>query len=158
MPVQLSVKATGAEVVRKGLADLEAAVPKIARKDIYDMMRAALKTLRTPGKRITYPVKWDSERQRRYVLALLRSQNNLPYRRTDELPRGWTIEKLDKGYRLYNPSSAAVYVYGDFEGARQSRIHQQRWPLTQEIVEKEIQGLPPLIEQHISYYGRQVLE
>lgn len=157
MAVQLTVKVTGAEIVRKGLADLAAEVPKIARKDIYDMMVKVRGIMRTPGHPPTYPIRWDSDRQRRYVMAMLRAADNLPYRRSNALPSGWNIESKDKGYRLYNDAKAAVYVYGNYEGARQSAIHQSRWPVAQEVVEGFITELPPTMEQHITYYGRQVL-
>jgi hypothetical protein len=156
MPVQMTIKTQGAELVRKGLQDLEAEVPKIARLDIYDMMLDVRAIMRNPGLRPSYPIRWDSDKQRRFVLAMLRENDNLPYRRTDELPKGWTIEKAGvNGYKLYNPATASVYVYGNFEGARQSRIHQGRHPVVQQIVEIALQRLPPDIEEHISYYGRQ---
>ena len=155
MPVQLSVKVRGAELVRQGLEDIAREAPRIGRKRIYDMMRNVLKLLRTPGKKPSYPINWDSDRQRRYVLAMLRAQDNLPYRRTDALPRGWEIVSTDKGYRLENPAPAAVYVYGNYEGERQSRIHEGRHPIFQEVVEEAIQELPPDIEEHITYYARQ---
>jgi hypothetical protein len=150
----MTVKATGAEIVRSGLADIGAEVPRIARKDIYDMMTEVRRIMQTPGKRISYPVKWDSDKQRRYVIAMLRSKNNLPYNRTDGLPKGWKIENVGNGYRLSNPAKAAVYVYGNYEGERQSRIHQQRHPVAQEVIESRIMELPPAIEEHITYFAR----
>lgn len=155
MPVQMTIKTQSAELVRKGLADLGAEIPKIARKDIYDMMREIRKTMRTPGRPPTYPIRWDSDKQRRFVLAMLRAKGNLPYHRTNALPSGWQIEAVTNGYRLYNPAPAAVYVYGNFEGARQSSIHRGRHPVVQELTEAAIQRLPPDIESHISYYSRE---
>lgn len=155
MAVQLSVKlAPDAKLVRKGLEDLGAEIPKIARKDIYDMMLRVRKVMRTPGKRPRYPIQWDSDKQRRYVLAMLREQDNLPYRRTDALPNAWDIVRTPTGYRMENPLSAAVYVYGNFAGERQSSIHEGRHPVAQEIMDAEIDGLPPTIEEHITRYGR----
>jgi hypothetical protein len=75
----------------------------------------------------------------------------------NRMPSSWEIESVEQGYNLYNTAPAAVYVYGNYEGARQSRIHQGRWPVMQEVVERGITELPPEIEEHISYYGRQVL-
>lgn len=155
MPVQMTIKTQGAELVRKGLEDLGAEIPKIARLDIYNMMLSVRRLLRAPGRPPTYPIKWDSDKQRRFVLAMLRAKGNLPYQRTGGLPAGWQIERVADGYRLYNPARAAVYVYGNFEGARQSRIHQGRHPVVQELTEAVIQRLPPDIEQHITYYARE---
>ena len=155
MPVQMTVKTKDADLVRKGLQDLTAQVPRIARKDIYTKMTEVRKIMRTPGKKPTYPIQWDSDKQRRFVLAMLRAANNLPYRRTDKLPSGWTIERAgENGYKLYNPAPTAVYVYGNMQGERQSKIHENRWPVMQEVVDAAIVELPPEIESHISYYGR----
>ncbi len=38
-----------------------------------------------------YPIRWKSERQRRYVMAKLRRENNLPYRRTHALSHFSTL-------------------------------------------------------------------
>lgn len=154
MPVQMTVKVHDAELVRQGLQDLAAEVPQIGRKGIYDMMLGVRKIMRTPGEKPTYPINWDSDKQRRFVLAMLAAKNNLPYNRTNELPKGWTIEAVTNGYKLYNPAKAAVYVYGNFEGARQSAIHKSRHPVAQQTVEAGIRKLPPDIEQNISYYAR----
>lgn len=153
--IRLSVKATGAEVVRQGLQDLNAEIPRIGRKGIYDKMRGVLTRLRQPGAPSTSPVNWDSEKQRRFVLAKLSAEDNLPYRRTGHNPRAWELVPLPMGYRLENPQDAAVYIYGNFEGARQSKIHESRWPIMQELVEAAIEEMPSEIEQNISYYGRQ---
>jgi hypothetical protein len=43
-----------------------------------------------PGKP-KYPIRWTSERQRRFVMAKLRRENNLPYRRTGALVNAWDV-------------------------------------------------------------------
>ena len=154
MPVQLTVKTVGSELVRKGLEDLDAEIPKISRRRIYNMMLKVRGILRTPAPRPTYPINWDSNKQRIFVIAMLRAQDNLPYQRTDAMPRGWEIENTGTGYQIYNSNDAAVYVYGNYEGARQSNIHAGRQPVFQQTLEGEIEALPPDIEDNISYYGR----
>ena len=155
MPVQLTIKAQGAELVRSGLQDLEANIPKVGRLQIYKMMLKIRGILRTPAPRPSYPIQWDSEKQRRFVLAMLGADDNLPYHRTDALPRAWEIENTGNGYQIYNSQDAAVYVYGDYSGSRQSRIHAGRQPVFQEVAEREIEDLPADIEQNISYYARE---
>lgn len=155
MPIQLAVKTVGADLVRQGLQDLDREIPRIGRQTIYDALSHAKRILSTPGAPSRSPVQWDSDRQRRFVLGMLREQNNLPYSRTGRMNSGWTMEKLDSGYRLENSNENAVYVYGNYEGARQSRIHQGRWPTMQEVIENAISGLPEAIEENLSYYGRE---
>lgn len=151
--IQLSVKAHGAEVVRQGLQDLSAEIPKIGRKGIYDKMLEVRKTLRTPGRKPSYPIRWVSERQRRAFFATGGFGGGIPHRRRG-MEKRWNIVSLDKGYRFENPAPGAVYVFGDYEGARQSPIHEGRWPIFQETIESAIQEMPPEIERQISYYAR----
>jgi len=155
MPIQMTVKTKGAELVRKGLEDFTEETPKIARKDIFDCLYEAQKILRTPGSPSFSPVQWDSEKQKRAYFATGGFGRGIPYNRTGAMPSGWSIEALPSGWRLSNTNPNAVYVYGNYEGARQSKIHEGRWPVMQEVIENAILLLPQNIEEHISYYGRQ---
>lgn len=154
MPVQLTVKTRGAEIVRAGLEDLSKEVPRISRRRIYNTMLKVRSRLRAPAPKPSYPIRWDSERQRRKVLALLRQRGDLPYTRKGRYEKGWHIARTPTGYRLENPVLYSRYVGGAADGSGQSNIHRGRWPLFQQIVEEEIQTLPPDIEQHIGYYAR----
>lgn len=64
-----------------------------------------------------YPLRWKSDRQRRYVMWLLRSEGNLPYQRTGELAQGWevNIASSDAGgaITVENAVPYAQYVEGD---------------------------------------------
>lgn len=154
MPIQLSVKTTGsAELVRQGLEDLAKEIPLIGRKRIYEKMLTVRTALRKPGARPSYPIQWDSERQRRAFFASDGFGRGIPSQRTGSEGR-WQIVKLAEGYRFEHPSPHAVYLWGNYEGARQSKIHEGRWPVLQPLVEAAIQELPPEIESHISYYAR----
>lgn len=66
-----------------------------------------------------YPLRWASARQRRYVMAKLRRENNLPYRRTHRLAASWKVESvLGEGNGLIEASNdalAAPYVYGPYQ-------------------------------------------
>ena len=42
-----------------------------------------------PKSRKGQPFAWSSEKQRKFVMAKLRRENNLPYSRTQQLRRGW---------------------------------------------------------------------
>jgi hypothetical protein len=49
-----------------------------------------------PARQLGMEMHWKSERQRRYVMMKLRKENNLPYKRTGALARGWQYRvKLD---------------------------------------------------------------
>jgi hypothetical protein len=70
-----------------------------------------------PG-RPRYPLAWASEKQRRYVMAKLRRQNNLPYRRTGALVKSWEAagEANDNAGTVTtrNPAGMAGYVYAPY--------------------------------------------
>lgn len=78
-----------------GMANL----PKLAYREmrqaalvvIYQKMLPRLQT--EPGKP-TYPLVWRSPKQRRYVMAKLRREGNLPYQRTHGLARGWKVKAV----------------------------------------------------------------
>lgn len=154
MPVQLTVKTTGADLVRQGLEDLEREIPRIGKRRIYNMMLRVRTRLRTPAPRPSYPINWDSEKQRRAYFATNGFGRGIPYRRNGRYEGGWDIVPTETGYRLENKWDKARYVSGYHDGSGQSAIHAGRWPLFQEVVEEEIQELPEDIEQYITYYGR----
>lgn len=63
-----------------------------------------------------HPIAWTSERQRKYVMMLLRSMNNLPYHRTGRMNRGYRIEVLSApggiAIRLTNVVPYTMFVVG----------------------------------------------
>lgn len=154
MPVQLTVKTKGAELVRQGLEDLDREIPKIGKRQIYDMMIRARSRLRAPAPRPTYPITWDSDKQRRAFFATDGFGHGIPYRRTGRYEAGWDVIPTPTGYRMENSWSKARYVGGDYSGQGQSLIHAGRHPLFQNVIEEEIQELPEGIEEAITYYGR----
>jgi hypothetical protein len=88
---------------------------------------------------VRYPIQWTSERQRRYVMAKLRRERNLPYRRTHALVRGWKVPKyIDKRGGLLtvtHPWKKVGYVVGDPQRpAMQQRFHAiTGWPTAREM-------------------------
>lgn len=77
----------------------------------------AVERLATEPGKPRYPLRWKSERQRRYVMAKLRREDNLPYERTHALAEGWRheAEADERGGRLEvaNDSDVARFVQGD---------------------------------------------
>lgn len=95
-----------------------------------------------------YPLRWKSERQRRYVMAKLRREGNLPYRRTHAVSQGWevSIEETDRGLTLYaeNTTPHSIFVMGDYQ---QPMFIDIGWNVAAEIfVEEEEQLNDELIE------------
>lgn len=154
MPVQMTVKVIGAELVRQGLEDIAREIPLIGRKRIYEAMLRVKRKMATPAPKPKYPINWDSEKQRRAFFATDGFGRGIPTKRTGRYEKGWVIVRTGTGYRMENTSPAAGYIGGDYAGQGQSQIHAGRWPLFQPAIEAEIQKLPPDIESHIGYYAR----
>jgi hypothetical protein len=85
-----------------------------ATKRLRSRMLADLR--KTPG-RPHYPLRWKSDKQRRFVMAKLRAEGNLPYQRTGKLEAGWYVEfEPDASGGLFvvgNDAAYARYVVGD---------------------------------------------
>ena len=81
--------------------------------------RTLAQTLRQEPGPAKHPIQWASERQRRYVMAKLRRQGNLPYQRSHQLARAWegvVVFNANGGLMLArNPSGIAGYVYAPYE-------------------------------------------
>ena len=84
---------------------------------------------------VTYPLDWQSDKQRRYVMAKLRRENNLPYRRTGEHTRAWEfVYKADANgagvLTLRNRKKASRFIFGGFRPGNtfQQRMHKPNWP------------------------------
>lgn len=66
-----------------------------------------------------YPLRWKSQKQRRYVMAKLREENKLPYPRTYRTIADWELEFTPKRggitgeVELKNDNPVARYLQGD---------------------------------------------
>ena len=156
MPVQMSVNVVGAERVHQGMEDLGRAIPRIGQQRIWGTLLRARHRLKEPAPRPSYPIRWDSVRQRKAFFATDGFGGGIPHRRTGRYQKGWTISKTGNGYSLENTMPGAEYVGGDFMGAMQSRIHQSRWPIANEVLADELDGLPQEIENNIASEARRM--
>jgi hypothetical protein len=77
---------------------------------------------------------WQSPKQLRFVMAKLRREGNLPYRRTGRTRRAWrvVVENAASGaLRVENKERAALFTQGDY----QQRMHiKTGWPAAAPII------------------------
>ena len=148
---QLTIKVKG-ELVRKGLQDLSAELPKVGRRKIRDMMNRVVRKMQE------YPPE-PANRERRSshsILGTIITKTG----RTGTYFRSWKIEQVgNTGYKLENTAARkgkayAVYVGGDAYGNRQAWMHVGRWNVTRDVVEEEVEKLPPDIEKEIVMVAR----
>lgn len=146
---------TNAPLVAANLENLAVEVPEISRSRIYGRAQAIIKAMQKSGSPITYPVKWDSDKQRRAFFATDGFGGGIPSVRSGDYQRGWGEPvRLEDGYRITNKTAGAQYIGGNAYGQRQSRIHQGRWPLLRDVVEQKIDQLPEEIRDEIILVAR----
>ena len=137
--MQLSIT-SNVGLVRQGLQDLSAGIPKIGRRRIFDAMN-----------RITREMEgYPAERP------------NQTYHRTGNLGASWDVRRLDDGYQIVNTARArgrayAHYVVGNAYGTGQAWMHQGRWPVFRGVVDAEIEKMPREIADEIDMVARRVL-
>ncbi len=152
---QLTVSVKGAELVKRRLQDFARDVPRIAKSTIYDAYRDALAKLRKPGKRVSYPVRWDSKRQQRAYFATGGFGHGIPYRRTGRYGDSWKLKANEGesgqrvGYTLISRLSYARFVGGMARGEGQSSIHKGRWQLFRDIIDDVRAKLPARVKDHL---------
>jgi hypothetical protein len=133
---QLSIKVDG-ELVRKGLQNLAAEVPKIGRLQIYQTEQAIVRRMK-----IYPPERIDQK-----------------YIRTGRLGHGWTITSLPNGYTLSNDTPYTKYVVGNAYGLEQAWMHistdqGKRWNLLRDVQDEEVEKLPKEIDDAIIVVAR----
>ena len=143
--MQVSITTT-APLVRMGLQNLAKEIPEVGRNQIYLKTRRIRMWLKKPGSPITYPVKWDSEKQRRAYFATDGFGAGIPYRRSGKHAE-FKVEKLENGYKVSAPFPECKFIYGDALGKGQSRIHQGRWPIAVDVIEAELSNLPEEVDK-----------
>lgn len=131
---QLSMTVTGAEIVRKGLQDLGAEIPKVGRQQIYLTASAIARRMRE------YP---PPPAMSTYV-------------RTGTLGGGWQVVSRSDGYTIMNNTPYTKYVVGNAYGLEQAWMHQDRWQLLRDVTEDETSKLPEEIIKEIELVARRV--
>lgn len=134
---QLSITFRNAELVRKGLQDLAAEIPKIGKLQIYRTEQAIVRRMKSYWTSNTPPA--------------------LPsYQRTGNLAAGYTITPTTNGYRISNDTPYTPFVVGNAYGLEQAWMHSKpgRHKTLRDVQDEEIEKLPAEIEQEISVVAR----
>lgn len=125
-----------AELVRKGLEDLGAEIPKIGRLQIYQANQAVVRRMKE------YPPERPGQ----------------TYVRTYTLGGGWMItpNSSGTGYSVSNNTPYTKYVVGNAYGLEQAWMHAGRWQLLRDVAEDEVSKLPEPIINEIKMAARRV--
>lgn len=133
---RISVTVHNGELVRQGLQDLQAAIPQIGRKVIFDKMNVIAKSMKK------YPPPRSGSR----------------YVRTYRLRDSVELIRLDNGYAIEIDPVArgrhyGKYVIGDAKGEQQAWMHKGRWHLFAHVVTHHLRRLPDDIEDYLRQSG-----
>lgn len=119
---------SNAVLVRKGIENFGASMPKVGKLSLYELSQRIYRRLGIEGKKLP---------GQRYV----RTGTSLSAR---------SIEKLADGYRvIWDPTDPrgkpyGVYLRGTpFQGGTQTRIHSGRWVEYFVITNEEVKRMPP---------------
>jgi len=130
--------------VTQSLTKIGEAIPNVTNADIQAALEAAQAELQQPGKPISYPVHWDSEKQRRAYFATDGFGAGIPYKRTGQYGAGWQVKQTGSGtareFTISNRVAYAKFVGGTAYGKDQSNIHKGRWQLAQEVVRGHVEA------------------
>lgn len=150
MPSAFVKMKTNVKVVRKNLENLRLALPKIGEHRALETSVEIARRMAKPGKKITYPVKWDSLKQKvKVIIMIMRKQGTLPYIRTHAHERGWKSEAFRSGGKVYNSVRGSKYLYGTMRNTKQSNIHVGRYLVLRTVYDAVVAGLPKRIKDSI---------
>ena len=150
-----------AKLVQKRFERLRRKIPLISRQRMYDAAVEIRKIMKEPGQPPTYPIKWDSVRQRKAFFATDGFGRGIPTKRTGEYTKAWKVIAVEKspadvGYDIGNPLSHAKYIGGTVRSVkRQSRIHRGRWNLFKLAIDRVVAKLPRKVRESIKQIARQ---
>ena len=140
-------------IVRQGLENLCKAIPEVGRMRLYNAALELARRMGIPGLAPTYPIHWDSARQRRSFFASKGFGRGIPTVRTGRYISGWRVERRTvHSYTVINTVSHARFVGGLLTRDVQSRIHEGRWPLLSDMFEKVVATLPEAVTRHLIKY------
>lgn len=97
---------------------------------VADIAPPMIAELETEPPKPTYPLRWKSDKQRKFVMAKLRAEGNLPYRRTGKIRQSWVTELVRNGasfsFIVANTAPASVFLYGSLAQNRTAALRFQQ--------------------------------
>lgn len=146
----MQVKVEGVKELNKRLSNMRAYVIRVSAAPIPTLIRpsavdAAVEIAKekyaTPAGSPKYPLRWKSQKQRKYVMAKLRKANNIPYRRTGRFENAWSGSVTPKQIVIAHTARGdkgqftAPFIIGD----KQQPFHKDTgWTKRTVKIEREI--------------------
>lgn len=143
----LEIETNARDVIRDLSFLLRKRIPAASLRGMLATAQRVQRRMQQPGQPVTYPIQWDSVRQRRAFFASNGFGHGIPYRRQGRYEQGWKLKTNPNGVELQNRTQAARFVAGlrsgrDISrGKKQSNIHRGRWPLFRTVADEELRKL-----------------
>ena len=128
--------------LKRAIGELPKRFQTAGKKTLAEITQRIVERMSVEGKPVKYPIKWDSDRQRRYVMAMLREQDELPYTRKNIYINSWKRKTVTNGYIIKAPHPAGAI--GGLMSGWQSRITKGRWANLARVVFEEVSKLPKI--------------
>jgi hypothetical protein len=112
--------------------------------------------MQVEGKPPTYPIQWDSDKQRRAFFATNGFGGGIPHVRKGAYIAGWKQQTIRGGYQVANKLRYAGYIAGDLQGMRQSRIHKGRWAIFRRVVDRALKLAPKQVVSELKITFRKI--
>ena len=110
---------------------------------LFETAERVKERMSEPGQPVTYPIQWDSEKQRRAFFATDGFGEGIPYQRKGVYERSYAVERKPLGAQLHAPHPAGA-IGGTPEGW-QSRINRGRWNNLLIVLFDELAKIPDAI-------------
>jgi hypothetical protein len=94
---------------------------------------------------VTYPLEWDSEKQKTDFFASNGFGNGIPYQRTGNTKFSVNGPFGNREVDLYAPHPAGALFGAPWLNFWRSKLHRQRWPDLLQILVDELQHIPESI-------------
>jgi hypothetical protein len=138
------------QLVRRGLENLREALPKIGKARMDETAVEIARRMAKPGKKMTYPAKWASAKQRiKVIIMIMKKQGFLPYVRTHAHERGWKVERNTRGAKVYSNTRGNKQIYGTMRNAQQADMFAGRWPILRVVYDAVVAGLPKKVKESL---------
>lgn len=120
---------------------------KSTQEALLETAEAVNERMSIEGDPITYPVQWDSERQKRAYYATDGFGAGIPYQRTQTYINSGVVTAKPYGAQYFRPHPAGA-IGGTLKGW-QSSIHVGRWTYLPGAIEIEVAKLPKRIRDKV---------
>lgn len=128
-------------------------------KTLRSASEEVVRIMKRPGLPPSYPIDWDSIKQKIFVIIKLRKEKNLPYRRKNAYVNAWENRPIEGGFQSENIGHQALFlagsVSGEYPGAvhvtstGQSHIFAGRWRLIKPVVASVLARMPSVLLENI---------